>query len=111
MLLYPEQQVPLGRLHPTTQILEEICDIFASMGFQIVEGPEVEWEYYNFEALNMPVDHPARDMFATLWVDFRTETGDKTYAFANSYFPCPDKGHGEVTSTDKDNSAGASLQV
>src|SRR4030042_307352 len=59
----PGQQVPLGRLHPTTQTLEEICDIFGSMGFQVVEGPEVEWDYYNFEALNMPADQPARDMF------------------------------------------------
>ena len=73
----PGQQFLLGRLHPTTQILEEICDIFCSMGFQIVEGPEVEWDYYNFEALNMPADHPARDMFATLWVDFKTKTGDR----------------------------------
>lgn len=73
----PGQQVPLGRLHPTTQTLEEICDIFGSMGFQVVEGPEVEWDYYNFEALNMPADHPARDMFATLWVDFQTKTGDR----------------------------------
>lgn len=73
----PGQQVLLGRLHPTIQILDEICNIFSNMGFQVVEGPEVEWEYYNFEALNMPVDHPARDMFATLWVDFETETGDK----------------------------------
>lgn len=74
----PGQQVPLGRLHPTTQTLDEICDIFSNMGFQVVEGPEVEWEYYNFEALNMPLDHPARDMFATLWVDFNTQTGDRS---------------------------------
>jgi len=73
----PGQQISLGRLHPTTQILEEICDIFVSMGFQVVEGPEVEWDYYNFEALNMPADHPARDMFATLWVDFKDKTGDR----------------------------------
>ena len=73
----PGRQVSLGRLHPTTQVVEEICDIFGSMGFQVVEGPEVEWDYYNFEALNMPVDHPARDMFATLWVDFETEAGDR----------------------------------
>jgi phenylalanyl-tRNA synthetase alpha chain len=73
----PGQQVSLGRLHPTTQVVEEICDIFGSMGFQVVEGPEVEWDYYNFEALNMPADHPARDMFATLWVDFEAEAGDK----------------------------------
>ena len=73
----PGQQFPLGRLHPTTQTLEEICDIFSSMGFQIVEGPEVEWDYYNFEALNMPADHPARDMFATLWMDSKTKNNDR----------------------------------
>ncbi len=73
----PGERVLLGRLHPTTQILDEICDIFGDMGFQVVEGPEVEWEYYNFEALNMPAEHPARDMFATLWIDFETEAGDR----------------------------------
>jgi phenylalanyl-tRNA synthetase alpha chain len=73
----PGQQVSLGRLHPTTQMLEEICGIFSSMGFQIVEGPEVEWDYYNFEALNMPADHPARDMFATLWMDSKTKNNDR----------------------------------
>jgi phenylalanyl-tRNA synthetase alpha chain len=71
----PGQKIPLGRLHPTTRMLREICEIFVSMGFQIAEGPEVEWEYYNFEALNMPAEHPARDMFATLWVDFVTTEG------------------------------------
>lgn len=73
----PGQKVSIGHLHPTIQTLEEICDIFGSMGFQVVEGPEVEWDYYNFEALNMPADHPARDMFATLWVDFENKTGGK----------------------------------
>src|SRR4030043_420207 len=73
----PGQRISLGRLHPTTQMLEEICDIFNSMGFQVVEGPEVEWDYYNFEALNMPADHPARDMFASLWVDFEAKTGSR----------------------------------
>ncbi len=65
----PGKPFTLGRLHPTTQILIEICDILKGMGFHIVEGPEVEWEYYNFEALNMPVGHPARDSFATLWME------------------------------------------
>jgi len=73
----PGQPVFLGRLHPITQILKEICGIFTGMGFQIIEGPEVEWDYYNFEALNIPKDHPARDMMATLWVDFETDTGDR----------------------------------
>ena len=65
----PGRPIPAGRLHPTTQILNEICDIFKNMGFQVIEGPDVEWDYYNFEALNIPQHHPARDMFATLWID------------------------------------------
>ena len=65
----------LGRLHPATQMLRQICGIFVQMGFEVVEGPEVEWEYYNFEALNIPQDHPARDMWATLWMDYKTEDG------------------------------------
>jgi phenylalanyl-tRNA synthetase alpha chain len=65
----PGKKIPLGHLHPITQTFIEICDILKGMGFQIVEGPEVEWDYYNFQALNMPAGHPARDMFATLWLD------------------------------------------
>jgi len=73
----PGYPISLGRLHPTIQILREICNIFTSMGFQVVEGPDVEWDYYNFEALNIPKDHPARDMWATLWIDFQTEGGER----------------------------------
>ncbi len=73
----PGRPVPTGRLHPLTQTLDEICDIFVSMGFQVVEGPEVEWDYYNFEALNIPGEHPARDNMATLWVDFEAENGER----------------------------------
>ena len=69
----PGRHLPTGRLHPITQTLNEICDIFVSMGFQIVEGPEVEWDYYNFEALNIPDEHPARDTMSTSWVDFQVE--------------------------------------
>jgi phenylalanyl-tRNA synthetase alpha chain len=47
------------------------------MGFQVVEGPEVEWDYYNFEALNIPKEHPARDMWQTLWVDYETDSGER----------------------------------
>ena len=65
----PGRPLPIGRLHPTTQILKEICDVFRNMGFRVIEGPDVEWDYYNFEALNIPQHHPARDMFATLWID------------------------------------------
>lgn len=64
----PGRKPLLGTIHPVTRTLGEIYDIFAPMGFQVVEGPEVEWDRYNFELLNIPKDHPARDMFATLYV-------------------------------------------
>ncbi len=70
----PGRAYPLGRLHPITQVLNEVCEIFASMGFQVVEGPEVEWDYYNFEALNIPEEHPARDTMSTYWIE--REAGD-----------------------------------
>jgi len=57
-----------GSLHPVTQITQEICRIFARLGFDIASGPEVEIDRYNFEALNMPPDHPARDMQDTLYI-------------------------------------------
>jgi phenylalanyl-tRNA synthetase alpha chain len=57
-----------GSLHPITQITEQICSIFSRMGFEVVEGPEVESDYYNFEALNIPKNHPARDMQDTFYV-------------------------------------------
>ena len=57
-----------GTLHPITQINQQICDIFSSLGFDIAEGPEVESDYYNFEALNFPKDHPARDMQDTFFI-------------------------------------------
>lgn len=71
----PSRPFPIGRLHPITQTLHEICEIFVSMGFQVVEGPEVEWDYYNFEALNIPEEHPARDTMSSSWIDFETEDG------------------------------------
>jgi phenylalanyl-tRNA synthetase alpha chain len=73
----PGRPVSLGRLHPVTKVINEINDIFVSMGFQVVEGPEVEWDYYNFGALNIPREHPARDNMATSWVDFKTESGNR----------------------------------
>ncbi len=64
----PGRRVPYGALHPITQITDRICEIFSRMGFDIAEGPEVEKDYYNFEALNIPKDHPARDMQDTFYV-------------------------------------------
>jgi len=57
-----------GSLHPITQVTRQMCDIFTRLGFDIAEGPEVETDYYNFEALNFPKDHPARDMQDTFFV-------------------------------------------
>ena len=64
----PGRPAGYGVLHPVTQINQQICDIFSNMGFDIAEGPEVESDYYNFEALNFPKDHPARDMQDTFFV-------------------------------------------
>jgi phenylalanyl-tRNA synthetase alpha chain len=59
---------PRGSLHPITQINQKICDIFTRLGFDVAEGPEVETDYYNFEALNIPQNHPARDMQDTFYI-------------------------------------------
>ncbi len=68
-LTLPPRRVRVGRYHSITRTIREISRIFAGMGFEAVEGPEVEWDYYAFEALNIPADHPARDKFSTLWVN------------------------------------------
>lgn len=57
-----------GSLHPYSHVVQQIEDLFVSMGFQIIDGPEIETEFYNFEALNIPADHPARDMQDTFWL-------------------------------------------
>ena len=64
----PGRQQPLGHLHPLTLTLERIKDIFFRMGFSVEEGPEIEKDYYNFEALNLPKDHPARDMQDSFYI-------------------------------------------
>ena len=65
----PGRRISPGRTHPISQISDEISQIFVGLGFSVVEGPEVEFDYYNFEALNMPKDHPARDMQDTFYVN------------------------------------------
>jgi len=57
-----------GKLHPVTQVMQEVCTIFENLGFSVAEGPDVEQDYYNFEALNIPAHHPARDMHDTFYV-------------------------------------------
>jgi len=69
----PGPPLPRGRLHPITQTMRDVLRAFSSMGFQVAEGPEIEWDHYNFEALRIPADHPARDMWDTLWIDYERD--------------------------------------
>ncbi|MDA8388225.1 MAG: phenylalanine--tRNA ligase subunit alpha [Nitrospiraceae bacterium] len=64
----PGKYIPPGKTHPITRVMKEATDIFTAMGFSVEEGPEVELDYYNFEALNIPKEHPARDMQDTFYV-------------------------------------------
>ena len=70
----PSDMTPLGHKHPLSIVLDEIKEIFIGMGFEIVEGPEVEYDYYNFEALNIPKDHPARDTQDTFYIENTNES-------------------------------------
>ncbi|MCL4513073.1 MAG: phenylalanine--tRNA ligase subunit alpha [Candidatus Eremiobacteraeota bacterium] len=71
-LTLPGDPVPSGRLHPLTRVLREVKTVFSGLGFEFVQGPEVETDYYNFEALNIPPDHPAREMWDSLYLGERT---------------------------------------
>lgn len=74
----PAQKANIGHSHPNTLALEEIKKIFIGMGYEVVEGPEVEYDYYNFEALNIPANHPAKDEQDTFYINdkivLRTQT-------------------------------------
>lgn len=74
----PGKKQDVGNLHPLTQVLETMKNVFIGMGFEVVEGPEVELDYYNFEALNIPKNHPARDTQDTFYINdnvvLRTQT-------------------------------------
>ncbi len=86
----------LGHLHPITILIREIAAIFSEMGFEIADGPEIETEYYNFDALNVPKDHPARDMQDTFWIKgkageekklLRTQTSAVQIRYMESHKP------------------------
>ena len=74
----PGTALPVGHLHPNTVALKEMEDIFIGMGYEVMEGPEIERDYYNFEALNIPADHPAKDEQDTFYINgdilLRTQT-------------------------------------
>jgi phenylalanyl-tRNA synthetase alpha chain len=65
----PGSAIPQGRLHPITRMTEAVLSLFVPLGFEIIEGPEAELEYYNFDALNIPQDHPSRESFDTFFLD------------------------------------------
>ena len=69
----PGIKLSQGHLHPITQVLRQAEEIFQSMGFEVVEGPDIETEYYNFDALNIPDEHPARDVWDTFWLKTKPE--------------------------------------
>ena len=87
----PGRRIPLGNLHPITTTTEEICAIFSRLGFNVAEGPEVELTYYNFEALNIPKDHPARDIQDTFYISdnvvLRTHTSPMQIRIMESKSP------------------------
>ncbi len=64
----PGKKILIGHLHPLTRTEKKVEEIFQSMGFSVIEGPDIETEYYNFDALNIPPEHPARDMWDTFWL-------------------------------------------
>jgi len=87
----PGKKAELGRLHPLTQIQQKVNEIFTSLGFEIVEGPEVETEWYNFDALNIPKDHPSRDLWDTFWIKdallMRTHTSPVQIRYMEKHQP------------------------
>jgi phenylalanyl-tRNA synthetase alpha chain len=87
----PGRRAQVGRHHPLTQVMREIEEIFIEIGFEIADGPEVELDYYNFEALNFPPDHPARDTQDTFYIDeqviLRTHTSPVQIRYMETHQP------------------------
>ena len=87
----PGDPIPIGSIHPLTQVMEEIKSIFLRLGFSLAYGPEIDTEFYNFEALNIPRHHPARDMQDTFYITdevlLRTHTSDTQIHFMENHDP------------------------
>jgi len=87
----PGKKIKTGHLHPLTLVQREVQEIFQSMGFSTITGPEVETEWYNFDALNIPKDHPARDMWDTFWLKenllLRTHTSPMQIRYMQKHQP------------------------
>src|SRR5437868_7970413 len=76
-LSLPAPETPQGTVHPVSQVMDELAEIFADLGFSVAEGPEIEDQWYNFTALNMPETHPARAMMDTFYVEPRTPVEER----------------------------------
>lgn len=84
----PAQPIPAGRIHPVTQVMEEITAIFADLGFSVADGPDIEDDEHNFDALNIPASHPARQMHDTFYL-MGTENQESRIENNGSQFPIP----------------------
>jgi len=87
----PGKKLPAGHLHPRTQVMRQVEKIFQSLGFSVIDGPELETDYYNFEALRIPKDHPARDMQDTFYINdnllLRTQTSPNQVRYMEKHNP------------------------
>jgi len=99
----PGRPFPLGRLHPTTQTLREMFRVFGDMGFQVYRSREIETDEYNFQLLNFPPDHPARDMQDTFFIQSSDERGDNPLMLRTHTSPGQIHAMREYSATDPDN--------
>ena len=81
----PGRVPQLGYRHPLSLVRDEVIEIFTRLGYQVLEGPEIEDDYHNFEALNMPADHPARDMHDTLYLEAPLQLGDRPLSLLRTH--------------------------
>ena len=107
----PGRQPAIGHRHPLTILREHVEAIFSRLGFLVIEGPELEDDYHNFEALNMPPEHPARDMQDTLYLaaPVRSAAGSPRDAAADAYLRNANPLHGEVPAAGAPDRAGPGL--
>ncbi|MBD3279329.1 MAG: phenylalanine--tRNA ligase subunit alpha [Candidatus Pacebacteria bacterium] len=98
-LTIPGKKPKVGHLHPISQAMTEITQIFTEIGFTRVRYPEVDWDWYAFESLNMPPDHPARDEWETFFVDLPDTTKDIAYDPAKPRKRHPDQAGGQLVLT------------
>ena len=83
----PSRPSQMGKIHPISQVTEEVVEIFSNLGFSIAEGPQIESDWYNFDALNIPPEHPARQEFDTFYVDSNSDSGSPPHVLRTHTSP------------------------